>query len=212
MAEYKFNLLIDELPSAVVVDGSSFLVNTDFRYGLLFNQLLNDDDISSEEKVAQALVIGYIEQIPEDLHKAFKALIAFYSCFDLDGRSIDELDDEQNEEKKNEEDEMIDDEFGNTIFDYEKDSLLIYSTFFEIYHIDLTEVNMHWYKFIALLRSLFDENNLTKVLQFRAMKIDGKMSPDMKRHYYRLKQHYSLNRKTEAELKEYKRQMMEEWG
>ena len=207
MAESYFNLLIDELPSTVEVDGSSFLINTDFRYGLLFNQLISDEEISSEQKVIQALKIGYKDKIPDNLLEGFKAIMSFYSCLDLDNRSIEEVEDISKEE---EDDEGEEDQ--GTVFDYIKDRMLIYSTFYQVYHIDLIETDMHWYKFIVLLRSLFDENNLTKVLQFRAMKIDSKLTPEMKKYYTKMKQHYSIDKHTKKEKDELKRKMMEEWG
>lgn len=213
MAEYKFNLLIDELPTTVEVDGSSFSINTDFRYGLLFNQCIDDDELDENTRLMQALNIGYKDNIPEDKIKAFKALIEFYSCAILDNRDIDkEL---EKQEKKDDESEEYEDEYSGNCeiyFDYEKDSNLIYSTFLQVFHIDLIDSDMHWFKFIVLLRSLFDENNLTKVIQFRAMKIDSKLSPDMKKYYKNMKEHYSLNKLSDAEKEDYKKKMMEQWG
>lgn len=216
---FKFNLLIDELPSTVEVDGSSFSINTDFRYGLLFNICINDEEMSSFEKCNQLLSIGYKDKIPEDYNEAIKKLVSFYMCFDLDNKDIDKVleEDNKNEDEQNEQedkenyDEYLDNP-DDIVFDYEKDAFLIYSTFKQVYNIDLIDENMHWYKFVVLLRGLFDENNLTKVLQYRAMKIDSKMPADMRKHYRELKKHYSLNRKTTEEMKEYKRKMLEEWG
>lgn len=205
MAENNFNLLIDELPSTVEVDGSSFFINTDYRYGLLFNQLIDDGDIDDKQKILQALEIGFTDEIPKNIEEGFRKLIYFYSCLDLDNKDLEDV--------NNEIEESVDDnEQSEALFDYTKDTILIYSTFMQVYHIDLVEVNMHWYKFMALLRALFDENNLTKVLQFRAMKIDGKMTPDMKKYYTKMKQHYSLNRYSKKEKDELKNKMMEEWG
>ena len=209
MAAYRFNLLIDELPSTVTVDGSSFSINTDFRYGLLFHQCIEDEEISSEQKLIQALEIGYTDEIPDNYEEAFKQLVKFYSCLDLDGRSMEDL---ENDTDKQAEDNDEEEQESDYIFDYDKDSLLIYSTFFQVYNIDLVESELHWYKFIALLRSLFDENNLTKVLQFRAMKIDSKLSPEMKKYYTNMKKHYSLNKHTDREKNDIKKKMMEEWG
>lgn len=215
MAEYKFNLLIDELPTTVEVDGSSFSINTDFRYGLLFNQCIEDDELDENARLLQALKIGYTDEIPDDRINAFKALVKFYSCAEIDGRDVDsELSKEDESSENNDDtDEEIDEEIDDTeFFDYEKDSCLIYSTFLQVYNIDLVDCNMHWYKFVVLLRSLFDENNLTKVVQFRAMRIDSKLSPDMKKYYKNMKRHYSLNKISDAEKAEYKKKMMEQWG
>lgn len=212
MNNFKFNLLIDELPSTVVVDGSSFSINTDFRYGLLFNQCIEDQSVSSRNKFEQALKIGYKDEIPDNSIDAFYELIKFYSCAELDGKDIDN---ELNNDEEDAEEEEVDDgtDMPNKVFDYEYDAVLIYNTFMKIYKIDLAEVEMHWYKFMTLLRGLFDENDLTKVLQYRVMKIDSKMSPELKRHYTKLRQHYSLNNsRTKSEKESIKKKMMEEWG
>lgn len=215
MAEYKYNLLIDELPTTLQVGGSSFSINTDFRFGLMFNQCLDDDELDEQSKMLYCLKIGYKDEIPDDIYEGFRELVKFYSCMELDGKDFDkemESCKKKIEDNSEDNDEYMDEYEYDKFFDYDKDCFLIYSTFLQVYHIDLIDTSMHWYKFVVLLRSLFDENNLTKVVQFRTMKIDSKLTPDMKKYYMNMKKHYSLDKMTDAEKDEYKKEMLEKWG
>ena len=49
------NLLIDDLPDGVQVDGERYCIATDHRTGLLFEQMLVDPDLTDDEKVQCAL-------------------------------------------------------------------------------------------------------------------------------------------------------------
>ena len=46
------NILIDLLPSSVKIDGTEYEINSDFRTSVLFSLLMEDDNLSEEEKVA----------------------------------------------------------------------------------------------------------------------------------------------------------------
>lgn len=213
MLKPEFNLLIDELPSTVEVDGNSFFVNTDFKYGILFNQCLNDEDISSEEKMIHCIDIGFKDEIPDNILEGFNKLVEFYSCSKLD--VIDRSKKKESDDENN--DSIVETEYENiennkVLFDFDVDHILIYSTFMQVYKIDLIDTEMHWYKFIGLLRGVFDENNLTKVLQFRAMKIDPKTSPDMKKYYRNMKKHYEIEKYSSEEKESMKQSLQDEWG
>ena len=55
-----------------------------------------------------------------------------------------------------------------TIIDYDLDSELIYSSFMQQYGIDITVVDMHWYKFMALIKGLSADTKLGRVMGYRA--------------------------------------------
>ena len=47
----EYNILIDELPKFVTISNTKLEINSDFRTGILFEQLMLDKDISDNEKV-----------------------------------------------------------------------------------------------------------------------------------------------------------------
>ncbi len=54
------------------------------------------------------------------------------------------------------------------VLDYELDAELIYAAFLGQYGIDLFDTDLHWHKFLALLKGLNDSTVLSKVIGYRA--------------------------------------------
>lgn len=65
------------------------------------------------------------------------------------------------------------------VLDYELDADLIYAAFLEQYGIDLIEVDeLHWHKFLALMKGLNSSTTLAKVMSYRGYeKTDGRKDP-----------------------------------
>ena len=74
------NLIIDELPTSVSVDGDDYSINTDFRIGIMFEQLMLDNSIENEDKLLVALQMYFGVDIPQDIEGAVDALLWFYRC------------------------------------------------------------------------------------------------------------------------------------
>ena len=91
------NILLDGLPQEV--NGKK--INSDFRISILFELLMQDRDISKEEKVKQALVLYYpkLEEIG-DYKQALEDITWFYRT----GKEKQE-NKEENEGEENQEDE-----------------------------------------------------------------------------------------------------------
>jgi hypothetical protein len=216
---FKFNLLIDELPSTVIIDGSSFSIRSDFRTGILVNQCLNDDNLNINSKVLQVISLGYVDDVPENLEDAFNALIKFYSGSEICNNNVVEA---SNDKKENTDSEYEDDEeqedydsgYQLKVFDYDYDQVQIFNSFMSKYNINLCRCDLHWYEFYALLLGLFDENDLTKVLQYRTMKIDSKLPKEQRKYYSKMKQHYKIkdNEELLAKKKEQNKKLLDEWG
>ena len=73
------NILIDLLLSSVKIDGTEYEINSDFRTSVLFSLLMEDDNLSEEEKVLQALNL-YYPVVPDNLEEAIEQIKWFY-CF-----------------------------------------------------------------------------------------------------------------------------------
>ena len=69
------NILIDRLP--MKIDGIN--INTDFRISILFELMMQDNEISDVEKIKQALILYYpnFEKIT-DYKEAIQNIIWFY--------------------------------------------------------------------------------------------------------------------------------------
>lgn len=168
----EFNYLIDDYPTCLVVDDVEYSINTDFRVILAILRVLDDPSFTAMEKEVVACGMFY-KNVPEDIERAFVELQKFINLF------------EKSESKKEKEDRPT--------FDFNKDSRLILSFFYQIYRIDLTEVNMHWFKFMALLTNMSSERTLLEdVIYIRGAELTNNMSAQYRAQLIKLKERYSL--------------------
>lgn len=183
------NILIDRLPTEV----EGLELNTDFRTSILFELLMQDKDISNEDKVALSINLYFNRQpkSTKEIEKMTKAIIWFYSC----GNKKKEL-------KDNEEEIVKKERKRKQIYSFEQDDFLIYSAFMEQYHIDLNEANLHWWKFKAMFDGLNDNILFSKVMGYRSIDLSKIEDKKQREHYAKLQKHWALIDSRSAEEKE----------
>ena len=169
------NILIDKLPTSVVIDDIEYEINTDFRVGILFSIAMDDNNLSDEEKIETAIRL-YYKVIPHDIEKAIEQILLFYNC---------------NKESNNTDSSSSSN--PTKVFDYEVDANYIYSAFLTQYHIDLQDINyLHWFKFKALFDSLDDNLMLCKIIKFRSIDISKIKNKEEKEYYKKMKDTYAI--------------------
>lgn len=175
------NLLVDVLPTSVLIDDTEYPVNPDFRTFILFESLMEDDDFTNEEKTLLGLQLFY-EEIPENLDKAMEMLVWFYRG----GKEVT---------KK---------QLSNStpIYSYEHDDEYIYAAFMQQYGIDLQSFEgyqrnkennqyLHWWKYLALFKGLTDQCEVIKIMGYRSADL-SEMSVEQRKYYQKMKQVYKL--------------------
>lgn len=178
------NLLIDGAPKEIFVDSLKYNINYDFRYGLLFEELMNDKSISDSEKFYLAIKLYLDNQYVENYEEAITQIFNFYLC--------GEKPNQKKGSKKRQ----------NPVFSYEEDAGLIFAAFKEVYNIDLVEDKIHWWKFRALFDALPESCQFRKVVGYRAIEIKNEMSNSEKNFYKEMKRIYALEDKRTLEEKE----------
>lgn len=173
------NILVDLLPIGLEIDGIEYNINTDFRYWINYTLVLQDDTLTEEEKILTILQLVFIDNIPENLQEAFEKIKWFYNC----GEEIRASNSKPMRDKK------ID-----KIFDYEYDANYIYSAFMTQYHIDLQDINLHWWKFQALFKALDDNLLFSKIQKYRAIDLKDIKDSKEKAFYKKMKKLYELPR------------------
>ena len=180
------NMLIDLLPTTLDVNGRSYPINSDFRTGILFAELMADSDLEDEEKLGAGLELFFGLQdenteetglTAEDLVEAIEAIYWFY--------------------RGGYEDYEEDHETGNgrskPVMSYSHDAPYIYAAFLDQYGIDLQDVEyLHWWKFRAMMRGLSEDCKLSKIISYRATQITSEMTKNEKAFYRRMKRLYAL--------------------
>lgn len=178
------NILLDDLPTSVYLADPDppyyereYPINSDFRTGIKFSVLMEDEDLDDEEKAIRALEL-YYDQIPVQVQGAYDALIQFYCC---------------NQEPKEDQKAEV------PLFSYGQDAPYIFAAFWQQYRIDLTEADMHWFKFKALFDALDDKTQFMKIVSYRAWKPYEGCSSEEKSEMRKLQKHYALRTKQTRE-------------
>ncbi len=183
-----------EMPDYVEYEGVRYRVNSDFRVWINTESILYSD-MPWFEKVIELFKLCYKDSLPPDANAAFILLIDFY-CGGETGKS-------KNKEHKG---------TSARVFDFEADTELFYAAFMQQYGIDLTEEYLHWWKFLALFRSIGQDTKLFSVMQYRAMDLSEITDKRQKDYYKNLKRIYRLPSRnlsnSDGELAEMISQMM----
>ena len=121
-------------PEYAEIDGKRYKINTDFRIAIECNRIAEDDSIGNLERAMAIIYKLFGEEGLNDSNNYDRLLdIAqkYLSC----GKEV-----EVNNEKQD--------------MDYYEDMDYIEASFMSDYHIDLTNTNMHWWKFYNLINGL----------------------------------------------------------
>lgn len=178
---YDENILLDYPPDHVTIGDTEYRINSDFRVSILFELLISDPEVPDDRKLLQALRLYYGDDIPPDIPEAIRMIKWFYGG----GKK---LKDEEN--KAEDEEEKASAEPPS--FSFEHDAPYIYSAFLQQYGVDLVEEDLHWWKFRALLVSLTEDCKFVKIIGYRTMDIDPKLSAKQRAFYEKMKREYRL--------------------
>lgn len=171
------NVLTDKLPVTVVIWGVEYAINANFRTSILFNKIIDNDEVEEDERILGILKL-YYPHLPqaEHLNEAIEKIMWFYRC----GKEI--------KETKNSKSISI-----NKILSYEHDAEYIYSGFLEQYSIDLQkDNNLHWWKFKALFDGLREDTQIKKIMCYRSIDLKEIKDEKQKEFYKDMKEAYKL--------------------
>lgn len=179
------NLLIDNLPKTVTIGGAEFEINSDFRTSLLFEMLMDDNTVPDEDKGLQALRL-YFPVIPRNqelVKEAIEQILWFYRC----GKEPNDY------MRRKQEKQAETGQRQNKIYDVNYDDDYIYAAFIQQYGINLNYVEyMHWWEFRALFKSLTNETEFVKIMEYRGMEISKDLTQEQKSFYKKMKAIYAL--------------------
>lgn len=176
------NLLLDVLPETVVVNGRTFVIESGFRTGILFEMMATDTSLSNADIASQALLLYYRDDVPEDIEAAYEAIVWFYRC----GYE------ERPKRRRRGKAEAEEPQEHDRIFDYDEDGPLIYAAFKSQYQIDLQDTDMHWWKFNALFQGLHECERICEIMGYRSLDLSEIKDKDTRVRYAKLKEKYAL--------------------
>jgi hypothetical protein len=173
----------------VEYEGECYRIRTDFKIWIQFEKTLLSD-LADEVKIVELLSLCYVKELPPNLFEALRLLIKFYGC---GAENVGQGERIESEKER--------------IYDFTYDAELFYAAFLEQYGIDLLESDLHWWKFLALFRSISPDTRLFKVLSWRAAKLSDISDSKQKDYIKRMKRLYrlpknSLAKKDDADIAE----------
>ena len=194
------NILIDILPTSVDIKGIEYEINSNFRTSILFSLLMEDDNLSEEEKVLQALNLYYpvvpdnSEKAIEHIEKAIEKIIWFYRCGEIDIKT-----NKSNKKSYTQ----------KRFLSYEEDDKYIFSAFMSQYKIDLNSIKyMHWWKFKSLLDNINEDNILSKIIQYRSVDLSKITDKEQRKFYRDMQKRYALKENINKE----EQALLDEWN
>lgn len=167
------NILTDELPEAVEVDGVEYPLNTDFRSGIQCILDFEDQDITDDEKAVLLLRRLYKGAIPDNVNEAVRLGIKF-----LDGG------------KETEGENPFADH--HRLYSFEKDASLIYAAFRQTHNIDLQKADLHWWQFLSLFMDLGAETAFSSVVNLRRRVKNGDATKEEREHALKMGDAFDL--------------------
>lgn len=166
-----------ELQDKIKINNIEYLINTDFRCWLKFQNLIKN---LKEDEESFFKLLSFFNEIGLDFNISFfKEVLQECISFFI-GKNSKNNTNSSTDNKK--------------IFDFEKDEKYIYSAFLQEYNIDLYTIkNLHWHNFQSLFESLSDNCQLSKIIQYRSVDLSKIKDKEQKKYYKKMKEFYSLD-------------------
>ncbi len=152
------NILTDKLPDFVLIDGKRVLVDTDFRVSLRSIMAFEDAGLTSQEK-SQIALINFYPVMPQNIEAGLERCIWF-----LNGGSPTAVTTTEEPQPR--------------LYSFAKDANYIFAAFQQTHGIDLSNVDLHWWKFLALFMDLGSETTFCQLVSLRKRVKSGKATKD----------------------------------
>lgn len=172
------NYILDPPPRSLIIDGTDYPIETDFRAVLNYNRIIRESrEDGSELLEALQLMFGCI---PENVAEAVLQLNWFVQGGEQD--------------KRRRPSNKLLGINSDTPMDYDTDSRLIWAAFRRVYAIDLRTVEyIHWWDFLEMLSELPEDIRLNRIIEIRTKDTGNKkLSRDERTLYKALQRYYKI--------------------
>lgn len=150
------NILFDNLPEYIEIDGQSYKIDTDYRNCLRIITAFEDNELTPQEKQI-ILLLNLYKVIPPNIEQAVRMANTF-----LNGGEAGA--DEETAPYR--------------LYSFTKDARFIYAAFRQTHGIDLTKADLHWWQFLSLFMDLGAETTFSQLIGLRKRIKSGKASKE----------------------------------
>lgn len=171
-----------------MVGGRDIPIDTNFRTSILYELMMQSNDLDKVEKTLAALSLFYEENLDyvlsgaEVVEEAVDRIIWFYTC--------------GNPPKKPKAGQSVSPtsiQMRRREHDFDVDAPLIYAAFLAQYRVDLQEVDdLHWWKFRAMFQGLAEDHQIVKIMGYRTLDLSHIKNKEEKRRLSRLQNKFAL--------------------
>jgi Bacteriophage Gp15 protein. len=148
-----FNMLLDELPETVTIDGREYPVNWQYQCIIEVDNALHDPDIDENNRRLAALSLFYDCDIPDNILGALEQMYGFLVA----DKPMNRAQKSAAERYKN----------APAVLSFDHDDEYIFAAFMQMYGINLNRMKgIHWYEFRAMLNAL-DDCPFTRIRNYR---------------------------------------------
>ena len=174
------NAFYEPFPNSIKSGGTEYRIVTDFREWLKFFDMMNDKDLSNEEKIQ--ILTEYLLDNPKKIDdELIFAVCDFYRAKDLEP-----------EPPERDEDELSEPPPSVPVLDWKIDAPYIIGDFLRFYGIDLLTAKMHWWRFKILFSALPDNSQIMKRIGYRSIDLGQIKSDSERKRMMKLTQAYAL--------------------
>ena len=150
------NILVDEFPHSLEVDGKEYEIKTDFRYALSSILAFEDAELTTYEKVLIMLQNIYGDTVPKNVEQALIKCQYFLNAGNEDR--------EERQQRR--------------LYSFSKDAGLIYAAFQATHGINLSETKLHWWRFLNLFMDLGQDTTFCQLVSLRKRYYSGKTTKE----------------------------------
>jgi hypothetical protein len=173
------NILIEQMPTAIEIDGHDYEINSDFRTCLRIILAFEDPELAMIEKQIILLDNLYKER-PENIKEAFEKGIRFLNGGEKDRET----------------------ESNMRLYSFDKDANYIMAAFQQTHGIELEKAEMHWWKFRALFMDLGSETTFSAIVGLRKRLKTGKATKEERQMAVELEDIINLQELDDRSLEE----------
>lgn len=149
------NLFYEEFPNSINLGNEEILIITDFREYIKLMDILDDDEISSNEKYY--FVMQYFKTKPSSFADALDKLIDFVVMKDVQEECEDDEGEEETSRRK-------------PLYSFKIDYPYIFSAFLSEYGINIRTIPyMHWWEFRLLFDGLSEKTEIKQRIMYRSI-------------------------------------------
>lgn len=170
--------MLNKLPRKIKIKNKRYFINTDFRIMIRFENKMQELKMTNKKgitieiyKILKSFCPAFFKDFHKNMEKDIKLLLKSFLWFYQGGSR------ENYHKGKGGSSSNI------NIYSYEYDDEYIWSAFYQYFNIDLSFDKVHWWKYMAIFKSLPEECKFEKIKGYRAYKGKDKDMKELKRYW-----------------------------